>query len=471
MGYTKKRSFLVLNWIRSIAKKIFPEEVNESYIYDNMDDAMNDWLGIYHDEPFWHTECHNKTLNIGASVASEFARLIMVEFKSEITGSPRAEFLQKQYVRLKKVLRNKLELGCACGGIVFKPYVKNGVILPDCITQDNFIPTHYDSEHITGAIFIDRQIKGKWYLTRIEKQDYDYSTRTHTIASRFFMSRGYDALGDEVSPEQSDVWNGIEPNIVIENVDRPLFAFWRVPFANQIDKDSPLGVSVYSRAVKLLNEADKQWDRYLWEFRGGELAVHAGEEALRQKPSEGGTNKFQMPETSERLFRKFNITADDDGKTFYNVYNPTLRDENYSRGLNEIKRQIEFNCSLAYGTLSNPENVDKTAEEVKASKQRSYTAVSDMQTSLESALNDYIYACDVMTSVCNLAPSGDYEVSYNWGDGILEDNDKEQAIQLNEVNSGIRKKTDYLKWRYGVDNDQALKMLPESGGLFGGGGA
>ena len=42
-------------------------------------------------------------------------------------------------ITIKNVLRIKLESGCACGGIVFKPYVKNGVILPDCITQDNFI--------------------------------------------------------------------------------------------------------------------------------------------------------------------------------------------------------------------------------------------------------------------------------------------------------------------------------------------
>lgn len=266
------------------------------------------------------------------------------------------------------------------------------------------------------------------------------------------------------------MWTGIDPYIVINDVDRPLFAFWKVAFANHIESDSPLGVSVYSRAVKLLNEADLQWDRYLWEFKGGELAVDAGEEVLRQRP---GEDTLGTPSTRDRLFRKFNIDADDNKKSFYEVFNPTLRDENYSRGLNEIKRQIEFNCSLAYGTLSNPQNVDKTAEEIKASKQRSYTAVSDMQHSLEAVLEDYIYACNAMTDACNLAPSGEYEVSFNWGDGVLEDKDKEQAIQLNEVNSGIRKKTDYLKWRYGVDDKQATEMLPESGvqSFFNEGGA
>ncbi len=462
----KKRTFIISDWLRTLANKLFPQEVNDSYLYDNMEDAMEDWLEIYYDEPFWAEDCHGKTLNLGASVASEFARLMMIEFESEITGSERATFLQKQYERLKDVLRVKLEAACACGGIIFKPYVKNGVILPDCITQDNFLPIEYDSEHITGAIFIDQQMKGQFYFTRLEKQVYDYQTCTHTIESHFFVSKSQDSLGDEVDYKNYDIWTGCEPNITIEGVDRPLFAFWRVPFANQIDKESPLGVSVYSRAVKLLKEADMQWDRFLWEFEGGELSVHAGEDVLRmrkRKTADGETTVADMPRTSERLFRKFNVSADDDGKSFYNVYNPDLRDENYSNGLNEIKRQIEFNCSLAYGTLSNPNNVDKTAEEIKASKQRSYTAVNDMQTSLEAVLEDYIYACDVMTTVCRLAPAGEYEISFNWGDGVLEDKDKEQAIQLQEVNSGIRTATDYLKWRYGVDDEQAQEMLPKRG--------
>lgn len=459
----RRAKYVFLSWLRSIVNKLDPENATNNYQYDNMEEAMEVWLEIYADEPSWSKDCHNKTLNLGATIASEFARLIMIEFESEITGSERADYLQEQYERLLEQLRVRLEAGCAVGGIMFKPYVRNGVIFPDCITQDKFIPLNYSNGIITAAVFFNQEVKGKNYYTRVEKQTYSYENKSHTIESHFFVSSTPDNIGAEINPENldSDMWSRIDPYIVINDVDRPLFAFWSVPFANHIESDSPLGVSVYSRAVKLLNEADLQWDRYLWEFEGGELAVDAGEEVLRQRP---GEDTLGTPSTRDRLFRKFNIDADDNkDKSFYEVFNPTLRDDNYSNGLNEIKRQIEFNCSLAYGTLSNPQNVDKTAEEIKASKQRSYTAVSDMQHSLEAILEDYIYACNAMADACNLAPSGEYEVSFNWGDGVLEDKDKEQAIQLNEVNSGIRKKTDYLKWRYGVDDKQAAEMLPESG--------
>lgn len=458
----RRAKYVFLGWLRTLVNKLYPDYSN-SYQYDNMEEAMEIWREIYADEPPWSKACHGKTLNLGATIASEFARLIMIEFESKVTGSKRAEYLQKQYERLIKQLRVKLEEGCAVGGIMFKPYVRNGVILPDCITQDKFIPLDYSNGIITSAVFFNQEVKGKHYYTRVEKQTYSYEHKSHTIESHFFVSSNPDNIGTEINPENLDgeMWSRIDPYIVINDVDRPLFAFWKVPFANHIESDSLLGVSVFSRAIKLLNEADLQWDRYLWEFEGGELAVDAGEEVLRQRPCE---KSLETASTRDRLFRRINIDSDSNkDKSFYEVFNPNLRDENYERGLNEILRRTEWNCSLAYGTLSNPQNVDKTAEEIKASKQRSYTAVSDMQSSLKSVLEDYIYACNAMTDACSLAPTGEYETSFNWGDGVLEDKDKEQAIQLNEVNSGIRKKTDYLKWRYGVDNKKAAEMLPSGG--------
>lgn len=53
-----------------------------------------------------------------------------------------------------------------------------------------------------------------------------------------------------------------------------------MPEANTIEAHSPLGVSGYSRAVKLIKEADLQYSRMLWEFQGGELAIDIDRDAL-----------------------------------------------------------------------------------------------------------------------------------------------------------------------------------------------
>lgn len=459
----KSRKFKFLRWLRNIVNRIFPDEISSIGNYEDMTSAIEDWIDMYNDNPKWAKKCHGKTLNLASSIASEFARLIMIEFESEITGSARADWLNIQYHNLVGKLRRELESACAVGGIIFKPYVSNGIILADCITQDKFIPISYSMDTITAAVFVAQEARNGFYYTRLEKHVYDETVHTHTITNRMFMSKNAEQLGTEIECT--------EPQLIINNVDRPLFAFWSVPFSNQIDTKSPLGVSIFSRAVKQMREADLQWDRYLWEYKGGELAVHASEFLLRERENitiNDRTNKKEMPETRQRLFQTFN--ALDTNNPMYNVFNPSLRDEAFARGLDRILRKIEFNCSLAYGTISDPQNVDKTAEEIKASKQRSYAAVCDMQKSLQTALEDYIYALDVLTTVCNLAPAGSYETQFNWGDGVLEDSEKEQAIRLQEVNSGIISKEEYLMWRYGVTEEQAKEMIPSAGvvDFFGG---
>lgn len=122
-------------------------------------------------------------------------------------------------------------------------------------------------------------------------------------------------------------------------------------------------------------------------------------------------------------------------------------------------QRIEFNVGLAYGTLSEPNTVDKTATEIKASKQRSYSTVSKMQANLQKALENLIYAMDVLTSLYGLAPSGNYEVSFSWDDSLVVDTEKEQMLQMQEVNAGLRSKLKYIMYRYGLTEEQAKEEL------------
>ena len=465
-----------ISWLRSVLARVFPDSVSNDR-YDDMDDAIKDWLDLYYDTPSWAKEVHNNTLNLPAAISSEFARLIMIEFNVNITGSKRADFLQEQFKRLSKKLRVNLEECCAVGGILFKPFVKQGRILTDCITQERFIPIRYTDDEITAVAFLSTIVKGKYHYFRIEKQEFNSAAHTHTVTSKYFVSTDPMSIGTEISPDKYP--DKVVPDYVIRDVDRPLFAFFRIPLANKIDKDSPLGVSVYSSAVKKIEQADRQWDRFLWEFEGGELAVDADERSLRPKRQQEGADenervvRMEMPKTKERLFRHLRITSNSD-EPFYKVFAPTLRDSSYGAGLDKILKQIEFDVGLAYGTISDPQNVDKTAEEVKSSKHRSFAVVDNMQQALQGVLEDYIYALDQYASACSLAPAGTYDVQWNWGDGVLEDTEKETQIRLQEVNSGIITKVDYLMYRYGYTEVQAREKVPQSTGFsdyFSGGGS
>lgn len=236
------------------------------------------------------------------------------------------------------------------------------------------------------------------------------------------------------------------------------FGYFKIPFANSVDSDSNIGVSAYSRCINLIKEADIQFSRILWEYEGSELAIEVDSTTLQK--SKVASEQFDLPKLKKRLFRNVGSQSKD-GKPFYNIFSPEIRDTPLFNGLNNILKRIEFNCGLAYGTISDPQLIEKTAEEIRTSKQRSYATVSDIQKSLQNALEDLIYAIDALCTLYELAPKGKYETSFEWDDSIIVDAQTENSIMMQEASQGFIKREIYLMKRYGVTEEQAKKMLPD----------
>lgn len=88
-----------------------------------MEAAMNLWLKIFTNNAPWLNE-DVRSLQLGASIAEEFARLTTLEMKSEITGSVRADFINEYYQKVLEDLKSHLALYNAVGGGYLKPFVK-----------------------------------------------------------------------------------------------------------------------------------------------------------------------------------------------------------------------------------------------------------------------------------------------------------------------------------------------------------
>lgn len=76
--------------------------------------------------------------------------------------------------------------------------------------------------------------------------------------------------------------------------------------------------------------------------------------------------------------------------------------------------------------------MEKTATEVRNSKQRWFVTIDSIQKALQHNFDSLIYAMDVYATLYNLAPAGDYEVTYSWGDSILDDADAKEKERANE---------------------------------------
>lgn len=411
-----------------------------------MEAAMNLWLKIFTNNAPWLNE-EVRSLQLGASIAEEFARLITLEMKSEVTGSTRADYINQYYQKVLEDLKSELALFNAVGGGFFKPYVKANKFYIDYIPQTDCKPLKFDSAgNITSVVFSSQITKGDKIYTRLEThtlQGTDY-----IIENKVYVTESYNStmLGRISSLSEVAEWSELSERTIIQNIERPLFAYYKVPLSNNIDTKSCLGVSVYNKAIDSIRKADVQASRLDYEYESAERSIYADIDALRNQ--EGKERRSKIVKT---------LNTGEDG--FYKEFSPTLRDEGFIRGLNKIKQEIEFQCNLAYGTISDPNTVDKTATEINASKQRSYASVSQMQNSLEKALKHLVYILDVYCDLYELAPAGEYEVSAEWDDSIIVDTESEQRIRLQETNLGLGSKLDYLMWRYGLTEEQAQEKL------------
>lgn len=119
--------------------------------------------------------------------------------------------------------------------------------------------------------------------------------------------------------------------------------------------------------------------------------------------------------------------------------------------------------------LSDPQSVEKTAEEVRASRQRCYSAVSDIQGSIRAGLRQLTSAINDCCAVYQLTPQGRYHECYEFGDGVMEDPDKEFARRMQMHTAGLLSDTKFIAWYFDCDEAKAAEYKAAASTLFAGG--
>lgn len=472
MGFSIKN--LIRKWVRKLLpRNSIEKELNvDIATSSSMDEAIQMWKDMYENKPPWIGEEGTLCTNLPATIAEEMARLILTEFQLEVTGSEMGDYINEQLIRELTDIDVHMESYCAKGGIVMKPYVSLGPdgvpdkIEIDFVEAEKFYPTAYNSKkEISSAVFVQHKRIGEFLYTRLEY--HEHVGNTVTITNKAFRSEKIVSYNDddeiavnspfdeEVALSSVEEWAGLsEKPVTIQNVEKPLFVYIKVPKSNNIDASSPLGVSVYSKAIELIHEVDRMMGKIIWEYDATEAAVHLSTDYLETDKQ----GKPILPEGKERLYRSF-----DEGKSgsLFELYGPAIRDSNLFNGLNKFLKRTEWNVGFAYGTISDPDMLEKTAEEIRTSKQRSYRTVDRMQKAWEKGFEHLTYSMRVLAVLYNLAPDGTAETSTTWGDSVLEDTDKEYQRRWAMVLAGKLKPEKFMAWYFGCSEEEAADYMPE----------
>ena len=451
-------------------------DISESVVSDKMSDAMDLWKRMYKDNSPWINEFEGITsLGLAKLICQVLQQQTLSEMETAITEpgldeeteedkseeiDTRAKFLDDIYQkRLVKKLPQAFEKALALGGMIVKPYTNNGQIYLDFNYQGEFYPIAFDDDgNIIDIAFFDQFTSGKYIYTKIERQTFSQMTKQTVIENKAFRATikaedddSEQELGTEIPLSDIQRWSGIsEEPVIIDNVEKSLFGYFKVPLANNVDLKSPLGISIFSPAINLIRRADEQFSRLDWEYKGGQLAIDVDPTAVSYSKGYYGT-EMNMDDLQQRLYRRLDMGADDT----YKAWSPALRDTNYISGLTVYTNKIEDILGLARGTLSQVESEARTATEIKLLKQRTYITISALQNALEQCLLDVVYAMNVFSELYNLSPSGEYDTNIDWKDSILTDTDTELEQKLNLQNAGILSKAEVRAWYTGESVEAA----------------
>lgn len=417
-----------------------------------MDENINLWYALYTNNPPWET-CDVRPLGIPAAIGRELARYALMEFSVTVSGDDRANFLNQQIELAANDFPKILEWGLCLGGVALKPYPDDkGRLLVD-VSTTGFTPTKFDGTgKVIGGVFKSQPLRqGDNWFVRMEYHDFqtrgDGST-VYVIENKAFSSDQSGSIGGPVELHSVEEWANLSEREEIDGIDRPLFAYFKPPAANNIDPESQLGISVYAGAtVDLIHQADEQWHLIQWEYKSGKRKIYAD-----------GVDAEQF---NDDIFVVGPFTNDG---SFFEVFSPEFRDDPLYNGYQNILKQIEFNVGLSYGTISDPQTVERTATEILATKHRQRVTEGAIQKAFQSTLDDLLYAMDVWCGFAELAPSGTYKAEYNWGDGVLDDPDtrrQDMAMDVSLVREGLMSRLDFImKWNK-VDEATAKKIIAQ----------
>lgn len=460
---------------------------NESInmVYDNRLEVEK-WLNIYRGSSHWvgnyigvkgDAPVKIASGDIASSIASTLAKKVSIELGvKEIDGSKETvEFMEKQAKEIIEKTRGYTEQVLVQGGGIIKPFFnKNSKRIGlDFYNATSFIPLEFnDFNELVSVILIDRIEEGGKVFTRLETHNYDEDSKVYEIKNTIHAGQGIDFSGritNEIDPSIVDAWNDYDREVVLVGEDfpaNPFFVYVKTPFINVSNIDSPLGASVFNKVEKLLKDYDEQYSLYIHELKASRKKTYIPREFHLNKEGEVG-DIIILLDTDGGVNGELSKTIE--------TFSPDIRESDYKNGMETVLRRIEVNTGLSYGMLSRVDNVEKTAEEIKNSKQTLWTTVVDIQKSLNDSyikLMHIIKGLAIKEGLINNS-NKEFIIEFDWDDSIIVDKGtmeknareerKEKREEMKEMRedviSGYISPIFYIMEKYELTEEEAKKML------------
>lgn len=438
-------------------EKVFGVELISS---TEMNNALKAWDYISTGKPPWkNTDDEIETINMAKHISDTRAKLTTLDIGIAISGSPRADYLQGLADDLLKRLPDRIAEADRLGGIMIK---WNGETW-DYILPGNFgITAKDDNGEIVGAIFAAHTSQGSAHYTRLEYHRFDGNTseggKLYRISNRAFKNqlsaKGEVTLGAEVPLTKVDAWAHMEPEVTIANLEGPLFAYYRVPGANTIDPSSPLGLSVFANAITELKAIDIAVSRKNTEVEDSKHITFVGQALIQNAQN----RNIDLP----RFVKGLGMGLSDTETTAVHEHVPTMLTDQRIKDINFNLSMAGVKCGFSEGVfVMDGQTGMITATQVEADDRDTIQTIKTDRDALRDAIEQALYGANALITLYGLAPLGEYEVNFNFGDITYSYEEDKAAWRSYAMQGWVPKWLYFVKFE-GMSEEEAKALTAEA---------
>ena len=435
-------------------------------------------------------------MNIPKAICSEMAGLVWGEECTvdvsidgwESDEDPLNAFVQKTLCAnaFREKMQESIEEGLALGGNALKVWAESkhddeGNEIPETrklmigyAMADQFIPISWDNARVTEGVFVSRIAKGGYYYTRLEW--HKWNGLTYVITNELYRSEMQKGKSEEETQDilgvrypLSEIYPYLDEVTEIP-VEESLFTYWRTPIANNLDDNSPLGMSVYGNALETLHALDICYDSFVREFRLGKKRIIVPARAVRSvvDPQTGKLCRYFDP--NDETYEALASDTPEDLKITDNSVE--LRVDEHVSAINAFLSILCLQVGFSAGTFTfDAHNGLKTATEVVSENSKTYKTIKTIQNQLRPAVEHLVrniidvailYGMDYEGKTIESLAARGYNVNVTFDDGITQD----RQTNINEgvmlVGAGLLSKYTFMtdpKYGQGLTPEDAVKEL------------
>lgn len=445
-------------------------------------------------------------MNTAKAVCSEMANLVWAEGSSitvnQTNWSGEGQDPLDAFIRhvmeknsLNTKMRQLIEESMALGGGTVKVYVdgmrdKDGNIIDGTAKvklaygmADKFIPISWDNTRVTEGVFIEKRANKGWYWTRLEF--HKWNGEEYVVSNEYYKTdriptgnTSQDIIG--IRSPLAELWAGLADAVPFENLQLGLFVYFRTCMANNLDDNSPLGISLYANAMDTIKALDVAFDSLAMEMVLGRKRIIVPASAVRSvRDTKGFEHRYFDAE--DTVYEALYTDSAEQLKIQDNTVE--LRIDEHIRAINALLDILSFQIGLSEGALSFDKGKGiKTATEVISENSKTYRTVKLMQKPIQKSIEDLIdeiidVACayDVVFqfegkeyNVFDLVKNG-YHTVVSFDDSIIQDRDAEKAQGIRDVQNGVLSKKSYMVKYMGLTEEEAdreLELIQKEGKLM-----